>query len=310
MPPRKSPILAYNACHTAAGAVAAYLQQLVANLQLLTAIRVETVRQVVWGSSIHGQPDCCDLAQSYIQSVHAQLSIPLINPQEEHDMTSIFTWVTAIALGTAGPALAGMQGQGAGPEGKEIPEYKERKPGGYRYEFNNMDQDADRHISREEARVNRHLFEQFDRLDANNDNQLDKSELAAFETGPRASAAASVGATVNDIVENSEAFAGVRVTVLGTVERVHGPHALVIRGDGGVLGFFANELPVLSTQPFPRQDRGLLEDAAIKATGTVREFSAADIERELGWDLDPELEVEFEDKRAVLVADSVEITRR
>lgn len=88
-------------------------------------------------------------------------------------------WQPALALG-AGIATAGMQGQGPKPDAKK-PEYEEKKPGGYR--FYNIDKDADKHISKGEAKVNRHLTEQFDKLDKNNDNKLDKSELAAFETG-------------------------------------------------------------------------------------------------------------------------------
>jgi hypothetical protein len=222
-------------------------------------------------------------------------------------LTLVSALVSAFTLSTAGYALAGMQGQGAGPEGKEIPEYMEKRPGGYNYRINEIDQDADRYISRQEARVNRHLFEQFDQLDQNNDNRLDKSELAAFQTSPRASAAGSVGASVNEIVKNREAYLGQRVTVRGRVDKIHSPHALVIRGQGWL---FAEELPILSAQPFPHRDRRLLEDAMVQATGTVREFSVTEIERELGWDLDPELEMELAGKKAVLLAESVAITPR
>jgi hypothetical protein len=36
---------------------------------------------------------------------------------------------------------------------------------------------------------------------------------------------------------------------------------------------------------------------------------AADIEREIGWDLDPQLEAEYEGRKSVLIAESVERVR-
>jgi hypothetical protein len=95
-------------------------------------------------------------------------------------MKSTLALAIALTLGTSGVATAGMQGQGPKPDAQK-PEYEEKKPGGYR--LYNIDKDVDRHISKEEAKVNRHLTEQFDKLDKNNDNKLDKSELASFQTG-------------------------------------------------------------------------------------------------------------------------------
>ncbi len=81
------------------------------------------------------------------------------------------------ALAMAGLVSAGMQGQGARPDAP-VPEYKEEKPGGYR--IGELDKDADRSISKQEARVNRHLFEHFNKVDQNGDGKLDKAELSAF----------------------------------------------------------------------------------------------------------------------------------
>ena len=87
------------------------------------------------------------------------------------------TIISTFAL--AGPVSAGMQGQGAHPDANK-PEYKEERPGGYNYRINEVDKDADRSISKQEARVNRHLFEHFDKIDKNGDGKLDKAELSAF----------------------------------------------------------------------------------------------------------------------------------
>jgi hypothetical protein len=230
-------------------------------------------------------------------------------------MKQLLTWASALALGSAGYALAGMQGQGSGPEGKEIPEYEEKRPGGYNYKINEIDRDADRYISREEARVNRHLFEQFDRLDTNNDNKLGKSELAAFQARPWASASAeTVEATVKEVVNNKDKYLGQRVSVRGKVEKIHSPQALQIRGESWLFSWlFAEELPVLIAQPFPyTPDRNVLKDATIRVTGTIQEYSAAEIERTLGQGLDPELKAEFEgkEKRTILVAESITLAPR
>jgi hypothetical protein len=208
-----------------------------------------------------------------------------------------------------------MQGQGAGPEGKEIPEYEEKRPGGYNYKINEIDQDADRHISREEARVNRHLLEQFGRLDTNKDNKLDKLELAAFQARPWAiESAQPVESTVKEVVDNKEKYLGKRVTVRGKVEKIHAPQALKIRGESWLFSWlFAEELPVLIAQPFPyTPDRDVLKDATIRVTGTVQEYSAPEIERALGQRLDPELKAEFEgkEKRTILVAESITLAPR
>ena len=92
-------------------------------------------------------------------------------------MKNILALAMAFILGAAGVASAGMQGQGAKPDAQK-PEFKEQNPGGYR--LGDMDKDVDRSISRKEAKVNRHLTEQFDKLDKNGDNKLSKQELEAF----------------------------------------------------------------------------------------------------------------------------------
>jgi hypothetical protein len=94
-------------------------------------------------------------------------------------MKSILALAVALALSATGMASAGMQGQGAKPTAK-VPEYKEPNPGPYGYRLMEMDENADTYITRDEAKVNRPLMEHFNKLDKNNDNKLDKSELAAF----------------------------------------------------------------------------------------------------------------------------------
>ncbi len=95
-------------------------------------------------------------------------------------MKSILALTTAFAL-AVGIASAGMQGQGAKPDAKG-PEWKEQNPGPYLIREQGVNKNKDTYISRQEAKVNRQLTENFDKLDKNSDNKLDKTELGAFET--------------------------------------------------------------------------------------------------------------------------------
>ena len=110
--------------------------------------------------------------------------------------------------------------------------------------------------------------------------------------------------TISEIVDNQDAYAGQQVTVRGIITKVHSPHALVIRDEGSFFEFFTEHLVILSAAPLPytpEQDKGI----TVQANGNVQEVSVTEIERELGLDLDRELEVKLEGNKAVLVADSV-----
>jgi hypothetical protein len=79
------------------------------------------------------------------------------------------------------------------------------------------------------------------------------------------------------------------VTVGGEVERSAGPRAFTLDG-----GFGAEDLLVLGAPP-----RQAGEQAVV--TGQVRLLDVAEVERDLGWDLETELEVEFA-QQPVLIA--------
>ena len=74
-------------------------------------------------------------------------------------MKNLVAFITAIALSSSGVTLAGMQDQGAGPEGKQKPEYTEKNPGGYRThhgmskikaQFESLDKDKDGCLTKQE----------------------------------------------------------------------------------------------------------------------------------------------------------------
>lgn len=125
-------------------------------------------------------------------------------------------------------------------------------------------------------------------------------EEAPIEELPEPVAAASVEPA--EIINNPASWAGKTVTVSGDVEEVWSPRAFNM--DSGVT---TGELLVLTKQPVPTlQDFDPLVDDVATVTGTVRMLVIGEIERELGWDLQPELETEFTGK-PVLVVDTAEI---
>ena len=71
-------------------------------------------------------------------------------------------------------------------------------------------------------------------------------------------------------------------------------------------GGIARDLLVLcrQTSELERIDDQWLNNN-VRVSGTVGRISVVEIEREIGWDLDPQLEVEVEAAGAVLCADSV-----
>ncbi|HET7274754.1 MAG TPA: hypothetical protein VFI91_06215 [Longimicrobiaceae bacterium] len=112
---------------------------------------------------------------------------------------------------------------------------------------------------------------------------------------------------VADIVADPAMFAGRTVTVIADVEEVYGPKAFALDEDDALEGGIDNDLMVIGDDV-----AGLTEiddqwlDNQVQVTGTVQTWTIVDMEREVGWDLDPALEAEVEERGAVLIASSVE----
>ncbi|MCP9496306.1 MAG: hypothetical protein MSG64_17830 [Pyrinomonadaceae bacterium MAG19_C2-C3] len=126
---------------------------------------------------------------------------------------------------------------------------------------------------------------------------------ACASESPKERAAEVGGVTAAQVINNPNAYVGKTVTVSGDVEEIHSPRAFNM-DSGASLG----ELLVLGREPFPQVpdggNRGYVINDTATVTGTVRMLVTAEIERELGWDLQPELEAEFNAK-PVLVAQTV-----
>ncbi len=113
--------------------------------------------------------------------------------------------------------------------------------------------------------------------------------------------------TVADIVGEPESYYGRQVTIEADVDEIMGPHAFSVDEDAPLAGGIDNDLLVLSKQAASLQ--GLDDkwvDNRVRVTGRVGRVDSVEIEREIDWDLNPEVEAEFEGERAVLIADSVE----
>ncbi len=106
--------------------------------------------------------------------------------------------------------------------------------------------------------------------------------------------------TVEDVAEEPFDYAGKQVTLVGEVDNVFGERSFELEGNDWL---FDEELLVVSKNA-PRLGGRTIEDGdEVVVTGTVR-MMTTDVERDTGWDLSSEVEVEWEGK-PVLVATSV-----
>ncbi|MDP9374472.1 MAG: hypothetical protein M3Q65_18885, partial [Chloroflexota bacterium] len=119
---------------------------------------------------------------------------------------------------------------------------------------------------------------------------------------PRAGGPTGVGATVDDITDAPDRYLGRTVTVAGEVDEVLGRRAFTIGGgdfigDDELLVVGAGELPVIQGR---REAATLTADDLVQITGPVRRFNLAEVEREIGVDLEDALFADWRDKPAVI----------
>lgn len=117
-----------------------------------------------------------------------------------------------------------------------------------------------------------------------------------------------VGAThrVTDITRNPNALIGKTVTVVADVDEVYGPRAFELDEDSDISGDNDDDLLVL----IPKAGNLANVDDQwkrnkVRVTGVVQRMNVSNIEREIGWDLQPKLETEFKNE-PVLIARSIE----
>jgi hypothetical protein len=107
--------------------------------------------------------------------------------------------------------------------------------------------------------------------------------------------------TVQNINDMPAHYYGQEVTVMGTVDNVHSRRAFRLDAPG----WFGDDILVLTKTELP----GLVESVDVEVVGKVRRLDIASIERELGWDLDPDLERSYSN-RPVVVAQRVQKASR
>lgn len=113
---------------------------------------------------------------------------------------------------------------------------------------------------------------------------------------------ANAGVSIDDITDNPSRYFGRTVTVAGEVDEIIGQRALTIGGDDFIgedelLVVSVNQLPNVSGRPGANR---LDKDDLVQVTGPVRRFAVADLEREIGTDLDDNLFRDWEGKPAVV----------
>lgn len=104
---------------------------------------------------------------------------------------------------------------------------------------------------------------------------------------------------VEEAEEADTLIEGETVMISGEVEAVYGPHAFRILGEEATEGTLVVGADTVEAHQIAEGD-------VAQITGTVTEFIIADVEDELGIDLDDDVFLEFEEELAV-VADSVDV---
>ena len=120
--------------------------------------------------------------------------------------------------------------------------------------------------------------------------------------------AEALRASAGDVIGNPSQYAGRVVTVTGDVDKVYSARAFTM--DGGITP--GRDLLVLSRDAVPGvlqagRTRALLSGDDAIVTGRIINMVISEVEREIGWDLDRELETEFE-RQPVLIIESVSAT--
>lgn len=115
-------------------------------------------------------------------------------------------------------------------------------------------------------------------------------------------ALAAGGAGCKDDKEDPSAYIGQSVTLSGEVEEVFGQQAFRLEPDER----FGQGLLVVTQGPVVLGTKNLEDGLELRVTGTVRQLEIVELEREMGWDLDPEIEAEFAQK-PILVAQTVSL---
>ncbi|MCY1004426.1 hypothetical protein OV079_02345 [Nannocystis pusilla] len=107
---------------------------------------------------------------------------------------------------------------------------------------------------------------------------------------------------VDQVKEHPAWYYDKKVRVTGEIDEVYSDQAFRLEGTGWA---FDDDITVLLKKPMDAASHtSYAKDDELIVTGTVRRFVVADVERDLGWDLSPEIEIKLKE-RPVLIAEAV-----
>lgn len=126
---------------------------------------------------------------------------------------------------------------------------------------------------------------------------MPSADMSAYpRPRPEATVAGASDATLDEILDDPEAYLGQTVAVEGRVNVVKGNGTFTIASNTLV---DANEVLVVGAAN-EQFDQAVQAGNTLRVTGTVRRLTVAEIERELSLDLDPEVEAEFSNKPVIV----------
>jgi hypothetical protein len=111
---------------------------------------------------------------------------------------------------------------------------------------------------------------------------------------------AKTGATVESVQQGPQRHYGQEVTLNGEVDAVFGLRAFELENND----LFDEQVLVVARSDVRLGGETIADDQRVRVTGIVRPLAVVELEREIGWDLTPEVEVEFR-SRPVVVAKSI-----
>ena len=142
--------------------------------------------------------------------------------------------------------------------------------------------------------------------DADDRSVLDDRNVSGTTGTADTSRRADGTVDVADLMSRPDAYFGQTVTVVADVEEVFGPMAFALDEDAPLRGGIDRDLLVIGKQA---QRLESIDDQwlnnKVRVTGTVGRLEVVEVEREVGWDLDPQLEAELEHAGAIVIASSV-----
>ena len=112
---------------------------------------------------------------------------------------------------------------------------------------------------------------------------------------------------VDELIKNTDRYFGQEVTVVGEVDEVLSPMSFALDEENPLEAGIDNDVLVI----YPKSaELATLDDAwlndEVRVVGTVGKMTVTEIEREVGWDLDPKIRAKVEKQGPILIAKRVE----